>query len=879
MDKIDVYRQEWSCLISEVHECLEQIDRPELQQEYSALYCKLAELDAYHRIFQDTHQMILEDKGVAESSSRLFGDFFTEAPIGYVVLDADGLIEDANFVASEYWAIDRHRMKGLGLFGLISGDQISILSKALESAKLSGQRKNVDIKCVRPGGQSFWGRFDIIQTKESATAQMRLLCSIVDITSDRVLEDAIKKTVVGLSSATGAAFFQQLTHFLTGYDNIDHAIISVVNKEGKFVPISTSLCGMPADDLSYEHGESLKDLRSHPSFYEPNSHNIDVIARLIDAKDGIAVFLFDANREISGELAILTKEGFPSKKLYSSILKVVSARASAELQRYKAEEDLRAHRDGLEETIEARTFELKKNNEKLAQEIEKRKSIERNLREAKAQAEQATKAKSVFLANMSHEIRTPMNGILGVAAMMKRMALPERLSDYVRLIGDSGNSLLHIINDILDVSKLESGKIEFERQEFDLRDVFRKVCEVHYPRAREKGVALFLEYPQCFPDRVISDQTRIRQVVENLVSNALKFTETGYVVVKVIFLQKSARLKILVEDSGIGLLEHQTETIFERFSQADSSTTRRYGGTGLGLSICRKIVTLLGGEIICESDPGKGSIFSLWIPIKTVTNNVKTNVTGGDDSVFFVSMVNKRIATAMTSMLQSYGLEVMTGLPNGSNRPVRKYRKCYVIGDSLTVKASDALEIAEHVEYLLSESLAKLGISSVDSRMVTFIENAFSIEGYLQALSPEDSVPDATLSIGSAPCIFDSLRILLAEDNHVNCIVAVDLLESMGASVDVASDGECAVELYKKNNYDLIFMDCLMPKVDGFEALNMIRAIAPSSPPVVALTANAMKGDREKCLNAGFDEYVSKPIQVEDLVRVSELVLKDSIAL
>ena len=887
IQEIEVCRQEWSFLMAEMRTDLTQLVTN--QDSYSSLYCKLEEIDIYHRILQNNYKLAIEKLEAIRCTTRLFSDFFTEAPIGYIVLDKEGLIEDANSAASEYWAVDRYRLKGIGLFGLISGDHISILSKALEAAKLSGHRKTIDVKCIRPGGGCFWGRFDIIQTQESVTKQKRLLCSVVDITSDRVIENAIKKTAVGLPSATGASFFKQLTEFLTGYENIDYALISIALPTGKFRSIATSPNQEFEEDVFYEYSDNVRKSGFDSSFYEPNSYNIGVISSIFNANDGIGVFLFDENRNISGELAILARDKFDSKKLYSSILKVVSVRAAAEIQRYKAEEELKAHRDSLEETIDARTFELKKNNEKLGWEIEKRKAIEQNLREAKIQAEEATKAKSVFLANMSHEIRTPVNGILGVATLMKRQPLSDKQSYYVNLIEDSGNSLLHIINDILDISKLESGKIDFERKKFNLKEVLHNVCEVHYSRAEEKGLELFLKYSPKYPEFIKSDQVRIRQIVENLISNALKFTDQGYILISVNFIEDQSRLEIEIKDSGIGLLPQQTKAIFERFSQADSSTTRRFGGTGLGLSISRKLTSLLGGQIRCNSEYGKGSVFSFWIPIECYERAKEPDFVGDHkEKSFLVAMRNREISDALVQMLRDYQLDVID-IFDGNMKGYsiaqivkeeiqkkygcqRRFKSIHIIDGVSLPAEKEIFQFADTIEWLfLDEDKIK---TERDSQIV--VDKPFTVEAFLQSVLKKKKEKGSQSALGNWPDIFRDRNILLAEDNPINRVVAVDLLESLGAMVDVAEDGAAAVSLFKENKYDLILLDCVMPTIDGFRALELMTLHCPLRSPIVALTANAMKGDRERFLEAGFDEYVAKPIKMEALEGIAYLVDRKS---
>ena len=866
---------EWNFLLSDVTSSIDKAcataDRHEIKDE---IFRKIGDLDVYHQILQSQYQVHLKDMKESEYSSQLLNDFFTEAPIGYIILNSNGIIVGANFAASEFWSIDRHRMRGLGLFGLISGDHISTLSKAIEAAKISGQRKTFDVKCMKPGGKSFWGRFDIIQASKSRDDQKYLLCSIIDITFDRILEDATKKTTIGLSSSTGLSFFKHLVEFLTGYHNIDYAVISSSSSGKEFIPLSASVSKYNLKELRYSYEKNLDSLKSHPSFFEPNSYNLSFLTKKLVAKDGLAIFLFDSNRKIAGQLVILSSNGFENKKLYSSILKIVSLRAAAELQRYKAEEELKSYRDSLEQLVEKRASELITKNVKLALEIEKRKKTEKNLLAAKYQAEEATKVKSIFLANMSHEIRTPMNGIIGVTALMQRMDVPEKLQNYVKMIQKSGESLLHIINDILDISKLESGRTDFEIREFDLHELLHSVFDVKYQKMVAKGVQPFLTFSGDCPALVSSDKVRIRQVVENLMSNAIKFTHEGCVIVKVSFCKKSSEIKVEVIDSGIGLSKKQTSLVFERFAQADSSTTRKYGGTGLGLSICRKITRLLGGDIECTSAEGEGSTFSFWLPVEAKAGSRQdvSSLVPKRSSLFVTAMSDRRVNLAMRESFEANGLKTCS--LDTMKQQDQPFEKIYVISDT-DVSGCKSLKgiTGDRVVYLRG------GVRSLDAetdlpKNVFYADNLFSIENILKAVCAlnDQAVATEASHTPTQEHFFDGVSVLLAEDNEINKVVAMDLLESMGASVDVAEDGLQAVGLVATNDYDLILMDCLMPVLDGFEALKQIRDTHGCRRPVVALTANAMKGDREACLSAGFDEYISKPINPEDLARISSLL-------
>ncbi|MCW9012254.1 MAG: ATP-binding protein [Gammaproteobacteria bacterium] len=420
--------------------------------------------------------------------------------------------------------------------------------------------------------------------------------------------------------------------------------------------------------------------------------------------------------------------------------------------------ELRFHNESIVKFMSQARNESEDLNEELAAEIESRKRIEKELQKAKEQAETANKTKSEFLANMSHEIRTPMNGILGTLQLLQDSTLDESQHEYVSIAYNSGEALLALLNDILDFSKIEAGKLELESIPFDLRQVVKELIILLKNKADERSVKLIAETDKNLPAVIKGDSVRIRQILANLMTNAIKFTENGEVTVRVSVLavdEKSVRLRLEVIDTGIGIPESAQRKLFNSFTQADGSTTRKYGGTGLGLAIVRQLVTMMKGRLGVDSESGKGSCF--WVEM--------------------------------------------------------------------------AFEIPQDVV------LEKTGVK--------------------QAVSVEKI----------------SGKVLLVEDNPVNQAVARKMLEKIGLRFELANNGQEAVDVLSRgHDFNLVLMDCQMPVMDGYAATGAIRELEQSQAlerlPIIAMTANAMEGDKEKCIEAGMDDYVAKPVKLNELKNI-----------
>ena len=522
------------------------------------------------------------------------------------------------------------------------------------------------------------------------------------------------------------------------------------------------------------------------------------------------------------------------------------------------------------------------------QDINDRKKNENELKRAKHKAEHASRAKSEFLAVMSHEIRTPLNGVMGMLNLLKRSELDPAQQRKVEVALSSADSLLYIINDILDFSKVDAGQLILDSREFNINEFLEETVSNFLHLAKEKGLELELQQNNEFSQTLIGDEARIRQIVNNLIANAIKFTDSGFIKVSST-VDHNGLLSLSVLDTGIGIAKSRQKALFEPFTQADASTTRQYGGTGLGLAICRKLCELMQGEIQLESEEGIGSSFNVKIPLeKPPSNDNASNTFAGNDAQLLILSPDVATTDNLSHQLRKWEFRVLSAVDPETaesllTNMIDQVQLLFIDFEDNQSSATDffvaiapiankkslpiiTLNAPSDIKLLSQHDvrISQLEKPVPKNRLINALEELLLGDKLIHSEDLESSIK---LETGNETQTRP--RVLLVEDNEINQQVAMLMLEDLALTVDIANDGLEALAQLKTNDYQMVLMDCQMPNMDGYEATRRIRSgeAGPEKQtvPIIALTANAMQGDDRKCFDAGMNDYLSKPFISADL--------------